>query len=306
MEADEISTPDVALPAGLPERDPFSDAFFGLVERPRWWLHALVGLGASFVPLVGPLYFVGYTMSWTRSVGWGSDELPPLTPSWNYVRQGLWNLGISLMFLLLVIVPAVLLGCPIMTLGAGFGADPGAGLAAMVWVLIVFGGGALASLGSTVGTTRAVVYQDLGAGTDLRGLRDFYRRAPRDFWSAVGVMVLGYVVLMLLELPVIVAFFALGPSSLDPSANLAAYAALQVGSMLFSLPLGFASSTLQLIQARALGRWLRAIDPATLPPLREDEQVDMAGRDPDSDFVWDEDAQTQTAVAVDEPAESAR
>jgi hypothetical protein len=108
------------------------------------------------------------------------------------------------------------------------------------------------------GIARATIYQRVRAGMPFRSVFELYRCHTNGLWRAVGTYILAttpMVVVLLAFMAVSIAAESVAPA-LGTLVLFASY-----------LPTGFLTFCGLMIGGHAFGRWLREIDPRTLPPL---------------------------------------
>lgn len=260
--------PLAPAPVGPPPQPPrgyVAESFGAFFGDPTWFKRSLIGMVLVAVPILGDAAIRGYGLIWMRETAWGGGDTLPTNPKVeDALMGGLRVLGASIVWgflALVVLLVGILIGSVIYwpiaemndarlvstvvaaVVGAVFGL---VGLALFLVSIVL----------SEVGIARIALYQRAAAGMPFGGLRAFYRLHPWGFWRALGTSLVAGLPVMAIGIP---AYVLVSSESLP-------FAVGALGLLLY-LPMYLASFCGSMISARAYGRWLREIDPRTLPPL---------------------------------------
>lgn len=259
-------------PSRSPEaRGYLSEAVSAFVGDPTWPKKALIGTAVQLIPIVGWLAVSGYSMVWMRQVAWGSEDgLPKRTAPDEVVLNGLRILGVGLWWgaagligLAVLLAAAIGIGIatneaalPVQITGGVAGAALGLlGLAVFAWTTVTASAGAI----------RAIIYQRVAMGTSTDGPWAMVKRNRSGFWRAFAIeFLLVNIPNGIVNIGMQLTTDAIGSDAYDR------YLLLFLGGTLaVSLIMGFFTFCTQMISAYAYGRWVREIDPMTLPPVRQ-------------------------------------
>lgn len=238
---------------------------------PTWFKRALAGMVLMIVPVLGQMAVSGYSLMWMRETAWGTgDAMPSKPPAGKTLLLGLRVAVVDLVWLLLGSIPlfvssliatGLIFSSPFPSVDFTTGAvatSSTSPIVAEVFGIVIVALGALLFAAcivlARVGIARLSVYQRLSIAMPLSGQIAFVRAHPRGFWRALGTGLVA-------SLPYL-AIDGLVTATQSKSQTLTALGGLHWA---LYLPLGFAWFCAMMISARAFGRWLREIDPRTLP-----------------------------------------
>lgn len=273
----ELLIPQPPTPVPGSGRGYLAESFGTFFRDPTWFKRALVGALIALVPLVGPIAILGYSMDWMRETAWGLGERMPVTPEPGRILSiGFTGFLVEFVWLLLGLLP-LLVGVGVAsaivesTIMSQLEFIPGGGtptvtgppvesfVAAGVIGVVVFVLLVVCVVLARAGLARAAIYLRAQPGMPLSGVSRFIGLNRSGFWRAIGVSLLA-------QLPGFAMSFGAGlmrsnRAFLDPVA---------LSSWLLYVLAAIPSFCATMISARAFGRWLREIDPRTLPPLGAD------------------------------------
>lgn len=257
--------PAPASPPPAPPRGYLAESFGTFFSDPTWLKRALVGMLVVAIPILGDIAVRGYGLRWMRETAWGGGDTLPVNPSVEDTLMGglrvLWaSIVWAFLGVFVFLVTAIIGTVSYMPIAESADSSMASKIAAIV-VASVFGlvgvafllvSGVLAE----VGVARIAIYQRATAGMPFAGLRAFYRLHTAGFWKAFGTSIVAGLPATVIAIPI---YFLLQSDVLPYP--------VRALTMLLYLPLYFMGFCSSMISARAYGRWLREIDPRTLPPL---------------------------------------
>lgn len=252
-------------PPPQPPRGYIAESFGTFFGDPTWLKRALVGMLVIAIPILGSIAVRGYSLRWMRETAWGGGDTLPVNPAAEGTLMGglrvFWATIVWAFLATIVLLAGTFIGVlTYMPIADSADSQLTSKIAAAV-VGTVFGLVGLAFflvsvVLAEVGVGRIAIYQRATAGMPFAGLRAFYRLHASGFWRAFGTALLAGLPILALEIPV----YLLMESDLLPFP-------FSLITTLIYLPLYFLTFCASMISGRAYGRWLREIDPRTLPPL---------------------------------------
>jgi hypothetical protein len=260
--------PAPVSPPPTPPRGYIAESFGAFFADPTWFRRALIGMVVVAIPILGDIAVRGYGLGWMRETAWGGGERPPANPKAEDTLMGglrvfwasiVWGFVAAVVLLALLIIGAVVYISVTESADAPVAWMVAADIVITVLGLVGLAFFLVAGVLVEVGIARIAIYQRAAAGMPFAGLRAFYGLHARGFWRALGTSILASLPTTAIAIPL----YFLTESDWLPFP----FSAL---AMLLYLPLYFLTFCASMISARAYGRWLREIDPRTLPSLGVD------------------------------------
>jgi hypothetical protein len=252
-------------PSAQPPRGYIAESFGTFFADPTWFRRALIGMVVLAVPILGSIAVRGYSLRWMRETAWGGGDTMPVNPAAEDTLMGglrvFWATIVWGFFATIVLLAGTFIGVltylPITEpADSQLTSKIAAAVVGAMFALVGLAFFLVSMVLAEVGMGRIAIYQRAAAGMPFAGLRAFYRLHASGFWRALGTGLLAGLPIVALEIPV----YLLMERDLLP------FPFSPVTTLIY-LPLYFVSFCSAMIGARAYGRWLREIDPRTLPPL---------------------------------------
>ncbi len=157
-------------------------AYGFIFDSPQWLTTLLIGIVCMFVPVVGPMVFMGYLYDVIEALHRDPEQVYPpfdFNRLLDYLVRGVWPFLVQLVVMLpLMLLLMVFVAIPIALAVCLTGEEP----SAVVWIciavasLMVAAGIILIPLVTIPMSLRAGLAQDFGAGFSVAFVRDFIAR----------------------------------------------------------------------------------------------------------------------------------